>query len=287
MFKKHGLEVEVVYVRNSSIQMAGLSTGSFQLSVTGGAPSLSAAAAGLKLKIVAIFGSRFPYDIAGKPDIRTPEDLRGKSLGVTNVAGTTWVAAMLALKHLKLDPKLDDIRLQALGNQTLLVQALESRGIPAVLVDHLFSRQLKENGFRMLFEGHRANIPFDVLGLVVTGGYLEQHPYVVQNALKALLEAQAFIIDPAKKPIALKTIRDHLKISDPSGVGWSYQYLIEMLERKPYPSLEAIRNIYQVMRGVNPQVARVKVEDLMYDPIIRKLDENGFIDSVYGTSNGQ
>ena len=283
IFKRNDLEVEAIFVRNSTIQMAGLSTGIFELSSTGGAPSLSAAAGGLSLKIVATFLSRLPYDIAVRPQIRMPADLRGKELGVTNIGGTTWMGALLALEHLKLDPKLDNIKLQALGNQTVLVQSLESGRIEAILVDHFFSRQVKDKGLGILFEGRLANIPVAGTGLVVAGSYLEQNPNVIENALKALSEAQAFIANPANKRAVLKTIRERLKITDSSAAEWSYQYLVEVQERKPYPSLEGVRNIHRLMK-YNPQVAKIRAEDLIDDRIMRKLDESGFIDRIYGLS---
>ena len=40
LFKKYGVEVEPVYVRNSTIQMMALTTNEVQLSHTGGAPTL-------------------------------------------------------------------------------------------------------------------------------------------------------------------------------------------------------------------------------------------------------
>jgi ABC-type nitrate/sulfonate/bicarbonate transport system substrate-binding protein len=45
-FKKYGIEVEPIYVRNSTIQVMALTTGEVQFSHTGGAPTLNAAATG-------------------------------------------------------------------------------------------------------------------------------------------------------------------------------------------------------------------------------------------------
>ena len=52
------------------------------------------------------------------------------------------------------------------------------------------------------------------------------------------------------------------------------------VERKPYPSLEAMRNIQRLMALQNPKVAGVRVEELIEPRFIRKLDESGFIDKV-------
>jgi hypothetical protein len=52
------------------------------------------------------------------------------------------------------------------------------------------------------------------------------------------------------------------------------------IQRKPFPSLEGLRNIRRLMATQNPKAANVKVEDLIDARLIRKLDENGYIDKV-------
>lgn len=46
------------------------------------------------------------------------------------------------------------------------------------------------------------------------------------------------------------------------------------------PSLEALRNIRRLMAAQNPKAANVKVEDLIDARLIRKLDENGYMDKM-------
>ena len=127
LFKKYNLDLEPVYVRNSTIQMMALTTNEVQLSHTGGAPTLSAAAAGHHLKIVATFGQGVYRDIVAKPEIKSIEELRGRDLGVTNIGGTTWIGAILGLEHFGLSPERDRIRLQGIGDQTVLVRSLTVR----------------------------------------------------------------------------------------------------------------------------------------------------------------
>jgi hypothetical protein len=52
------------------------------------------------------------------------------------------------------------------------------------------------------------------------------------------------------------------------------------VERKPFPSLEALRNIKRLMAVQSPKAANVKVEELIDARLIRKLDENGYMDKV-------
>ena len=51
-----------------------------------------------------------------------------------------------------------------------------------------------------------------------------------------------------------------------------------------YPSIDGLRNAQRLMVVQNPKVANVKVEDLVDSRFIRKLDESGFIDKLYGAA---
>lgn len=280
LFKKNGVEVEPIYVRNSTIQVMALTTGEVQLSHTGGAPTLNAAASGHDLKIVATFTHDVYWDIVSRPDVKSMEELRGKEIGVTNIGGTTWIGAILGLEHFKLNPERDRIKLQALGDQTVLSQALSSGRIDAILTEPSFTRELRKKGFKVLAELSHAKIPFASSGLVLSRNYLQQQPEIVEAVLRGLIEATAFVYNPANQETMLRFFTERLKFSDIAAAKEALQDLDRTLARKPYPGLDGLRNIQRVLR-YNPSVAKVKVEDLIDERIYRKLEDSGFIDNVY------
>jgi ABC-type nitrate/sulfonate/bicarbonate transport system substrate-binding protein len=106
-------------VRNSTIQMMALTTGEVQLSHTGGAPTLNAVAAGHDLKVVATFGHGVYWDIVSKPEIKVPEDLRGKELGVSPTSAAPlgsarfwdWSTSVLILNVIASSYKVSVIKL--------------------------------------------------------------------------------------------------------------------------------------------------------------------------------
>jgi hypothetical protein len=53
------------------------------------------------------------------------------------------------------------------------------------------------------------------------------------------------------------------------------------VNRKPYGSVAAMQNVQRVMALNDPKVLNVKVEDLVEDRFVRKLDESGVIDRLY------
>ena len=280
-FAKNGLDVETIYLRSSNLQMAAMATGDVQIGSSGGAPVLSAVSGGQDLKIVATPGNRLAYDIVVRPEIKEPKDLRNKRFGVTNIGGTTWMAALLALEHMGLDQRRDQIKINAIGNQTILAQAIEAGTIDATLLDPFLSRRLKQKGLPTLTELYRAEIPFVNTSVVVNGAFLKQRPDAVENVLKSLIEAQAFIASPNNKAAVIKTVMQHMQIADPTLAEEGYQDLMFGIEKKPYPSSDSLRNVQRIMALLNPKVGSVKVEEIIDNRFIRKLDETGFIDSAY------
>ena len=283
-FTKYGLETEIIYVRSSTMQMAALTTGQVDVSITGGTPVLFAAAAGQNMKLVSSTSSRLTSDLVVRPEIVKPEDLRNKRLGVSIIGGTSWMEALLALEHLGLNPARDAIQINATGGQSIRANALETGSIDAALLAPLFSRTLKTKGLRILLELAQSNIPFVNTGIVASAIYLEKYPDIVDALLKSLLEAQAFIGSPANKSIVIKTLMHHMKISDRLIAEEGYQEMARELEKKPYPSVEGMRNIQRLMAVANPKIAAIKVEDLVDSRFMRKLDNSGFIDRLYSSS---
>lgn len=56
--------------------------------------------------------------------------------------------------------------------------------------------------------------------------------------------------------------------------------MINGIERKPFPTIQGLSNIQRLMKLRNPSIDRLRLEDLIDDRILRRLDESGFIDAL-------
>ncbi len=99
--------------------------------------------------------------------------------------------------------------------------------------------------------------------------------------LKGLIESLAFILAPANKAVVVNTIMKRLKIADSAMAEQGYRDLIQIIEQKPYVSLAGMRNIQRLVKIQNPVVANVKVEDLIDNRPLKKLEESGFLQRTY------
>jgi ABC-type nitrate/sulfonate/bicarbonate transport system substrate-binding protein len=116
--------------------------------------------------------------------------------------------------------------------------------------------------------------------MIVPHLFLQKHPDIVEGYLKAEIDALAFALGPKNKPVVIKTFMKRLRV-DSAAAEEGYQDLLRGVDRKPFPSLEGMRNVQRLMKLRSPKVGEIKVEDVIDNRIMRKLDESGFIDRAY------
>ena len=280
LFNKYGVDVEPVFIRGAPILVAGLASGDIHVGSTGGSATLAAVAGGQDLKIIATFGSRNTFDLMTQPNIKRPEDLRGKRIGLTSIGGTTWMALLLWLEHFGLDVQRDKMQLQAMGEQALTVQSLETGVVNAAILDGIFSRRLKSKGFNTLGEYSELKHQFISQALVVQRGFLQQRSDSLENLLKAEIEGLAYVLAPKNKPAVIRTLMRRLK-TDAAAAEEGYLDLLRGMDRKPLPTVESLIHVQRLMKVQNPKIADVKLDDINDGRLIKKLDDSGFIDKVY------
>lgn len=281
IFTKHGIEAQTILIRGGPTLVASLMAGDINVAFTSGVSVLGAAAQGIDVKMLTSISSRVSWKLVAAPPIKTAPDLRGKRFGVQSIVGSTWMYSMLALEQLGLEPKRDNITFLPIGDPVTMAHALETGRIDAVVLDPVLSRGLMNKGFSLLLDLFEAKVSFPGLGLGVTRAYLEQNDSTVEEVVAALTESLAFIQVPANKPVVLKSMMKNLRMTDPVAAENGYQDQVLTLNRKPYPSLEGLRNAQRLMALQNPKIAALKIEDLIDSRFVRKLDENGLIDRLY------
>ena len=280
LFLKYGVDVEPVFIRGAPILVAGLASGDIHVGSTGGSATLPAIAGGQDLKIIATFGSRNTFDLMTQPNIKRPEDLRGKRIGLTSIGGTTWMALLLWLEHFGLDVQREKMQLQAMGEQAITVQSLETGIVNAAIFEGIFSRRLKAKGFNTLGEYSALKHQFLSQALVVQRSFLQQRSDTLENLLKAEIEGVAYVLAPKNKPAMIKTLMRRMK-TDAAAAEEGYLDLLRAMERKPVPTVESMVHVQRLMKMQNPKIGDVKLDDINDARLIKKLDDSGFIDNAY------
>jgi NitT/TauT family transport system substrate-binding protein len=280
LFAKYGLDPKIVLVRAAATLVATLVTGEMDVGYTGGTSVLGAAGQGSNLKILSSISSTLTHTLVAHPSFKRAEELRGKRFGIQNPGGTTWINTILALEHVGLDYKRDNINLLAIGDSVLVGQALEAGRVDAAVLDGALVRRLRSKGFTIIAELQPAKIPLLSQAIVVSPEFLQKRPDIAEKLLMTLVESLAYSMSPANKAVVIKTMMRKFQIADPVVAEEGYQDYLSGVERRPIPMVDGMRNIRRLLATLNPKIASVKVEDLIDSRLIRKLDENGFIDKI-------
>ena len=281
IFAKHGVEAQTILIRGGPTLVASLVAGEIDVAFTSGVSVLGAAAQGIDIKMLTSISSRVSWKLMATPQIRKAPDLRGKRFGVQSIVGSTWMYSMLALEQLGLEPRRDNIAFLPIGDPVTMAHALETGRIDAVVLDPVLSRGLASKGFSLLLDLFQANVLFPGLGLGATQVYLDQHAATIERVVTALTESLAFIQVSGNKLVVLKSMMKNLRMTDPAAAENGYQDQLLVLNRKPYPSTEGLRNAQRLMALQNPKISALKIEELIDSRFVRKLDEKGFIDELY------
>ena len=139
---------------------------------------------------------------------------------------------------------------------------------------------MKQKGFTILGEYSDLNQRIIGQAMVAPHVFLNQRGDIVESYLKAEIEALAFALAPKNKPAVIRTLMKRLR-TDAAGAEEGYQDLLKGVDRKPFPSLDGLRNVQRMLKMRTPKIGEIKAEDVIDARIMRKLDESGFIDRAY------
>jgi ABC-type nitrate/sulfonate/bicarbonate transport system substrate-binding protein len=282
-FRKHGVNVEVINIRSGPQTVAALASGDIQIAYTIPGTVLSAAAAGMDVVFFAGLVNRADGDFVVAPNIRSAEDLKGKRVGVQSIGGGVWSLAMLALEHLKVDVPRDKIAMIVAGDQSVLTQAMASGAIDAAYLGYTFSTLLKDKGFRVLLDIGKAPIAYQGLALAARRGYLAQNAAMVDAVLRGVIDSVAFIHNPEKRDVVVKSLTKNLKIKTAEAES-GYEVLQWLYGLDVRPNLKGIQNMQRLLTVTNAKVKDIKIDAVVDDAPVQRLEASGYLRGKRTTS---
>ena len=276
LFRKHGVDATIVLITGGARMTQTLLSGSAPMAFTGATPVVTAVGGGADSVMILGINNKLTYDIWAKADIRKPEELKGKTIGISGFGSSSHVASFLMLQHFNLDEKRDRITFVAIGDEPTRAQAVLAGRIDATLMDASISGQIKGKGPTYLGNLEQLGVPFVNNALVTTRSFLKERGKISEAVVRTIVEGNAFILNPANRSTVTNIVAKNLRLSA-DDAKQAYDDLIPKVERRPYPNLDAIKATIQIMGARNPKIAQMKTEDVVDTSILRRLDQSGFI----------
>jgi ABC-type nitrate/sulfonate/bicarbonate transport system substrate-binding protein len=276
-FRKYGLDVRMVQLRNGSLSMSTLASGQVQYNYGSPANALSAAAGGMRLQCVASAVARIPRELVARKDIRTLEELRGKTFGVQSIGGGFWLQTMIALDYLGIDAEKYDLKMRILGDTATVTQALGSGGVDATVIPYSFSEAAKRAGANVLADIGKLPIPYQGTTICFLRDSPSHNPDIITRLLKGLVDAVLLIHDPGAKLDVTEILRKSFRFPRLEDAEASYKVLRQMATLDLLPDLAAWKIVQRIVARINPKVIQVDINQLNNPAFVRSLEESGFL----------
>jgi ABC-type nitrate/sulfonate/bicarbonate transport system substrate-binding protein len=276
-FKKYGLDVRMVQMRNGSLSMATLSSGQVQYNYGSPGNALSAAVGGMKIHCVASAVHKIPRELVARKEIRTLEDLRGKTFGVQSIGGGFWLQTMIALDQIGIDPEKYDLKMRILGDTATVTQALGAGGVDATVIPYSFSEAAKRAGANVLADIGKLNFPYQGTTLCYMRESPASAPDQVSRLLKGLVDAVVLIHDPGAKAEIVEILRKAFRFPRPEDAEASYKVLKIMATVEMNPDPAAWKIVQKVIAKINPKVTHVDLNQVLNPTFVRNLEESGYL----------
>ncbi len=278
-FKKNGLDSELVYSPSTTTAVSAIIAGEIPVGNAAGSGVASAAVGGANLIMVACMLNTLPYELVVQQNIRSAEDLRGKSIGISRIGSASDVAARALIKGLGLEP-VKDVPILQVGGAPERAGAFRSgriAGFPS------------PPGIIQLAEGmpHRVLIStadfqkrydFPYICATTTKPFLSSHRETVKRVLMALIEATHFF--KTRKEESKKILAKYNRQNNAAYLESAYTAVAKLYDRVPLVTREGTEVQIKDALARKPG-ATLRVEDIVDDSIVRELEKDGFIDKIY------
>jgi NitT/TauT family transport system substrate-binding protein len=281
IFDKYGLDVQLIFVMGGALVSQMLAAGEIQIAANAPAALVSLVAAGEKISMFVGISNTSPFTLVTQPGIKTAADLRGKRLGTARFGGSSHVSALIALNHLGLDVKRDNIVLLQTGLDPERMAALEQKGLDAAMLQRLATKTMIGKGYTSLLNLNQAKIPYQNTVLAAKRDYMSAHPKAFESFTRALVEGYGYVFNKENKQSVKEVLARNLRLPNVDAAEDFYLEALEEMDRKPYPTVEGTRTVIKYVAERNPKVASLKAEEIIDLSWLKKLDDEGFFEKVY------
>lgn len=187
-FTDERLDLKVI-VTNSRVSVPALIANEVHFGVAG--PSITAALRGAPLKAIYFNYNTSTFEFTVRPEIRTADDLKGKTIAVSSPGATNDLATRLILAKLGLDPA-RDVQFIAIGDAKARVIAMDQGQVAAAANNPDIAAELVRKGYRILMHsGEVFPVPFS--GTAVNEKLIRENPDLIKRWLRAHLKALLLI----------------------------------------------------------------------------------------------
>ena len=279
IFRKHDLEVELLYVAGGSRGAQVVVAGEAPIAMFNGASVISANLAGGDLVNIASGMNVIPFFLVVGPGYKTVEELKGKKIGITRFGSATDYALRYAAERWPVKPDRDFAVLQ-LGGQPEMFTALRSGAVQAAMLNAEFTILARREGYRELVDAANLGLAFPTSGLNTSRSYIRDRRDTVLRFVRAYVEGIHY--SHTQRGFAVGVLGKYLKNNDKPFLEAVYDlYVGRYIPKIPHPSTQAMQTALDQLPERSSKVRSARADQFIDASFMQELDKEGFIKQLW------
>jgi NitT/TauT family transport system substrate-binding protein len=278
IYKKYGLDVEIVYVAGSQA-ITTLVSGDSQIVQGSGAAAVLSRLSGSDLTVIGTTINVIPMSLVTTPDIKSAQDLRGKTYGVSRFGSLTDLGLKRAVSELGLDPE-KDIKMIQTGGVPENLLFLQQGVIKGALISSPTLEKAKELGYREFMNLANLKYRYPGTALVTTDSFIRNRPQTINRFFKATLEGIKYA--KANPDFTVRVLGKYTRNSDTKLLMSAFKsYVLGYIRDIPNVTQGEMEAVLQDIATRNPKAKGANPRQF-YDPApLEQLAKEGFVKELY------
>jgi NitT/TauT family transport system substrate-binding protein len=274
-FGEQGLDVELARVDAGAPLLAALSNNELDIVSAGGTSLVLGNLQGLDTLIIGATSSVLDGSVFVRPEIQAIEDLRGKTIGVTNLKAITDTSARLALKRFGLQPDVD-VFTRRTGGLAESLAGMETGALEGASLAVPIVFEARRRGYRELLNVTELGIPFLNSAVGSTRKVLAERPELAEPYLRALAQGSSRL--KTDREFAIQLLGKYSRVEDRELLGATVDYYQPLYLVDPYPEPAAVQTILD--EEENPAARTTRPQDVTEYRFATQVRSSGFLDQL-------
>jgi NitT/TauT family transport system substrate-binding protein len=245
VYRKHGFDVENIQIGSSATVVQSVIAGEVSFAHVGAVPVVAAVANGIDVKLIAVFINRFNYVMVTIPELRKPQDLKGKTLAISRLGSGDEFATREALRRWGLDPD-KDVRLLQVGLTLARLAALQGRHVQASLLSPPQIVEVRRMGLNVLADLSDLDVEYAHYTLTTRGSLISENRPLVDRFVKAYVDGIKYYRSHPES--AITYLRKFSKLND-AELRVVYENLRKRIREEPVPTAGGVRTIIRSLKS--------------------------------------
>jgi len=277
IWKKHGLDVELIFLRGGGRTVAAIVGGSVDVILGSDLGVVTALVQGASLTRVGVTTNTLGYAIVVQPSIKTIRDLKGKIIGITPGRDAAYARVAKLLRDNGMDPAKDVTYLSVGdGGPAARVAALSTGVIHASMFTPPSDMIAEKAGMRVLSKLDVANVGG---GINTTPQWIQRNRPLALSFLRGYMEGIHYL--KAHKDESLKIFTKYVRNPDLGIMAYLYDEISSRAERDLRPRSDAVRALLDLAALDFPQARKFSEKDNSDLSLIEEIQRSGFLDRLY------